>query len=97
MLLSLGNRSAWGMTGTQVAGCMSLTTLNSFNPETGMFVSTPGAGLRPDHNEELAAEIHRIADPPDFTGRIGEWAVCEDPDSLDGVCLVRGLCPDQLP
>lgn len=92
MLLSLGNRAAWGGGTTQIAGCMSLTTLNSFNPETGMFISTPAG--RPEHNAELAAEIHRIADPPDFNGRIGEWAVCDNPNSLDEVCLVRGICPE---
>lgn len=92
VLLSLGNRAAWGGGTSQIAGCMSVMTLNSFNPETGMFVSAPGG--RPDHNEDLAAEIHRIADPPNYLGRDGRWATCQDPDSLDGVCLVRGQCPD---
>jgi len=91
VLLSLGNRAAWGGGTTHVAGCMSLATLNSFNPETGMFISAPAG--RPDHNEDLAREIHRIGDPPDFTGRDGDWEVCEDPGSLDRVCLVRGQCP----
>lgn len=89
VLLSLGNRAAWG----QPIGCMSLTTLNSFNPSTGMFVSAPSGILRPDHNEDLAAELHRIGDPPLFTGSDGEYSVCEDPNSLDSVCLVKGVCP----
>lgn len=92
MLLSLGNRAAWGGGTSQIAGCMSVMTVNSFNPETGMFVSAPSG--RPEHNEDLAAEIHRIADAPDYLGRNGKWAVCKDPDDLDGVCLVRGKCPD---
>lgn len=72
---------------------MSVTTLNSFNPETGMFISAPAG--RPEHNEELAAAIHRIGDPPDFTGvsNDGRWRVCEDPASFDRVCLIRGKCP----
>jgi len=91
VLLSLGNRAAWGG-GTQIAGCMSVMTVNSFNPETGMFISAPAG--RPDHNEDLAAEIHRIGDPPDYLGADGRWKVCPDPDSFDGVCLVKGRCPD---
>lgn len=92
VLLSLGNRAAWGGGTVHVVGCMSLATLNSFNPETGMFVSAPGG--RPYHNEDLAREIHRIGNPPDFLGRDGQWEICEDPRSLDGVCLIRGKCPD---
>lgn len=89
VLLSLGNRAAWG----QPIGCMSLTTLNSFDPTTGMFVSAPSGVIRPDHNEDLAAELHRIGDPPLFTGTDGQFSVCEDPNSLDSVCLVQGTCP----
>ena len=89
VLLSLGNRAAWG----QPIGCMSLTTLNSFDPGSQMFVSAPSGILRPDHNEDLAAELHRIGDPPLFTGTDGEFSVCEDPNSLDSVCLVKGVCP----
>ena len=92
VLLSLGNRAAWG-TGGYPIGCMSLTTLNSFNPHTGMFVSAPSGAIRPDHNENLAAELHRIGDAPLFTGTDGEYSVCEDPNSLDSVCLVKGICP----
>jgi len=91
VLLSLGNRAAWSG-GTQIAGCMSVMTVNSFNPETGMFISAPAG--RPDHNEDLAREIHRIGDPPDYLGSEGKWRVCQDPQSMDGVCLVRGKCPD---
>ena len=71
---------------------MSVMTVNSFNPETGMFISAPAG--RPDHNEDLAEAIHRIGDPPDYIGRDGNWRVCEDPVSFDGVCLVKGRCPD---
>jgi len=92
VVLSLSNRAAWGGGTSHVAGCMSVMTLNSFNPETGMFVSAPAG--RPEHNEDLAAEIHRIADAPDYLGRDGQWGVCRNPDDLDGVCLVRGKCPD---
>jgi hypothetical protein len=87
VLLSLGNRSAWG----QTVDCMSLTTINSFDPTTGMFASAPGG--RPDHNENLAAEIHRIAQPPEYLGTDGDFSTCQDPDTLDGVCLVKGECP----
>lgn len=87
VLLSLGNRSAWG----QTVGCMSVATLNSFNPTTGMFISAPAG--RPEHNENLAAEIHRISSPPDFRGTDGIYSACQDPASLDGVCLIKGECP----
>lgn len=98
VLLSLGNRSAWGQT---VVGCMSVTTLSSFNPDTGMFVSAPGG--RPEHNETLAAEIHHISAPNDgdyfatnITGTDGEtiYSTCQDSSDLDDVCLVEGSdCP----
>jgi hypothetical protein len=87
VLLSLGNRSAWG----QTIDCMSVTTINSFNPATGMFASTPAG--RPDHNENLAAEIHRISSPPDYLGTDGTFSTCQDPNSLDSICLVKGDCP----
>ena len=98
VLLSLGNRSAWGQT---VVGCMSVTTLSSFNPETGMFVSAPGG--RPEHNEALAAEIHYVSAPNDGNyiatgiGTDGEtiYSTCQDLNDLDGVCLVEGSdCPE---
>jgi len=93
VLLSLGNRSAWGGSPDNTAGCMSVMTLNSFNPEEGHFISAPAG--RPEHNEDLAAAIHRIGNAPDYTGvsRDGRWRVCEDPGSLDRVCYVRGECP----
>lgn len=87
VLLSLGNRSAWA----QTVDCMSMTTVNSFDPATGMFASAPAG--RPDHNENLAAEIHRISLPPDYLGTDGTYSTCKDPDSLDGICLVKGDCP----
>lgn len=87
VLLSLGNRSAWG----QTVDCMSLTTINSFNPTTLTFASAPAG--RPDHNENLAAEIHRLSQPPDYLGTDGNYSTCQDPDSLDGICLVKGDCP----
>jgi hypothetical protein len=81
---------------------MSVMTLNSFNPETGMFISAPAG--RPEHNEELAKAIHSIGNPgglrnpPSYTGvsSDGRWRVCEDPGSIDRVCLIRvdgGQCP----
>ena len=87
VLLSLANRTAWG----QTVDCMSLTTINSFNPTTKMFASAPTG--RPDHNENLAAEIHRLSKPPDYLGTDGNYSTCKDPDSLDGICLVKGDCP----
>ncbi|MCR9105117.1 MAG: hypothetical protein NXI15_07500 [Gammaproteobacteria bacterium] len=91
VLLSLGNRAAWGG-GGQVAGCMSVMTLNSFHPETGMFTSSPAG--RPEHNLELARDIHRIGGAPDFLGKSGRWRTCEDPSKANYICLVRGKCPD---
>ena len=98
VLLSLGNRSAWGQT---VVDCMSVTTLNSFNPDTGMFISAPGG--RPEHNETLAAEIHHVSYPNDGnyfatnvegTDGVTIYSTCEDTNDLDGVCLVEGSeCP----
>jgi hypothetical protein len=88
VLLSLGNRAAWG---GQV-GCMSLATLNSFNPATGNFMSAPGT--RPDHNVDLAQKIHDISNPPNYIGSAGtgddRYCTRVDPDSLDGVCLYKG-------
>ncbi len=91
VLLSLGNRAAWGSGSSNVVGCMSVATLNSFNPATGHFVSAPAG--RPEHNEDLAKEIHRISSPPNYLGTDGTWSSCKDPDSLDGICLVKGKCP----
>jgi hypothetical protein len=87
VLLSLGNRAAWG---AQV-GCMSLATLNSFNPATGNFMSAPGA--RPDHNVGLATKIHEISNPPNYIGSAGSgtnrYCTRVNPASLDGVCLYK--------
>ncbi len=97
VLASLGNRSAWGQ---PVVGCMSVTTIASFNPATGMFVSAPGG--RPEHDEVLAAEIHTVSGPFDgdyFGSGVGTdgvtvYSTCQDPVDLDGVCLVEGpTCP----
>jgi len=97
VLVSLGNRSAWGQT---VVGCMSVTTIASFNPVTGMFVSAPGG--RPEHDETLAAEIHYVSAPDDVTfigsglGTDGTtlYSTCADPNNIDYVCLVEGPdCP----
>lgn len=85
VLLSLGNRAAWG--GGATVGCMSVATLNSFNPSTGHFVSAPAG--RPEHNEKLAAEIHRISNPPTYLGSDGTYSTCRDPNSLDGICLIK--------
>ena len=97
VLASLGNRSAWGQA---VVGCMSVATIASFNPATGMFVSAPGG--RPEHDEALAAEIHQVSGPFDgdyFGTGVGTdgqtvYSTCQDPNDLDGVCLVEGPnCP----
>ena len=87
VLLSLGNRSAWG----QTVGCMSVATVNSFDPTTGMFISAPVE--RPTRNEDLAAEIHRLGDAPDYLGSDGTYTTCPNPESLDSVCVVKGDCP----
>jgi hypothetical protein len=87
VLLSLGNRGAWG---AQV-GCMSVATLNSFNPATGNFMSAPGA--RPAHNVDLAQKIHDISNPPNYIGSQGSgtnrYCTRVNPQSLDGVCLYK--------
>ncbi|MCP4212961.1 MAG: hypothetical protein GY764_15995 [Halieaceae bacterium] len=99
VLLSLGNRTAWGQT---VVGCMSVATLDSFNPSTGMFQSAPGS--RPEHNEALAAEIHHVAGSntngdylaEDVVGSDGStvYSTCQDPALIDGVCLIEDdSCP----
>jgi hypothetical protein len=92
VLASLGSRPAWTQTGL---GCMSVTTIASFNPQTGMFVSAPGG--RPEHNEALAAEIHRVVGPnnPDYlgigVGSDGEiYTACRSRDTTDNVCLIKG-------
>jgi hypothetical protein len=94
VLASLGNRSAWGQTNL---GCMSVMTIASFNPQTGMFVSAPGG--RPEHNEALAAEIYRIAGGnPNYLGTgIGSdgnvYTACVNRDNRDSVCLIQGEWP----
>ena len=99
VLLSLGNRTAWGQT---VVGCMSVATLDSFNPSTGMFQSAPGS--RPEHNVQRAAEIHYVAGSntngdylaEDVVGSDGStvYSTCQDPTLLDGVCLIEDdSCP----
>jgi hypothetical protein len=85
VLLSLGNRAAWG----QQMGCMSVATLNSFNPSTGMFISAP-AGGKPGQQPELAAQIHRVSGgSSDFIGESTEYVTISDPSSQDSVCLVK--------
>lgn len=91
VLLSLGNRAAWGA-GSQTLGCMSVATLNSFNPNTNLFISAPAG--RPEHNAQMAAEIHRISNPPSYLGTDGTYNICQDPNSLDSVCIVKGNCPN---
>lgn len=85
VLLSLGNRAAWGAQAK--VGCMSVASLNSFNPDSGHFISAP-AGRAP-RNEQLAAKIHSISQPPQYLGRSGAYSTQKDPDSLDGVCLYK--------
>jgi len=93
VMLSLGSRAAWGGGGT-VVDCMSVMTLNSFNPSTGMFLSSPAGNHKVEHNENLAREIHRIGGAPDYLGRDGRYRTCEDLSNSDNICLVRGRCPD---
>ena len=52
VLLSLGNRAAWGVT----PGCMSVMTLNSFDANSGTFASLPPGG-KLGHDPDLAATI----------------------------------------
>ena len=92
VLLSLGNRAAWGG-GSQTIGCMSVATLNSFNPVTNTFISAPAG--RPKHNAPMAAEIHRISDPPTYLGKDNTYSTCQDPNSIDSVCIVKGKCPSR--
>lgn len=53
VLLSLGNRSAWGR--SQTIGCMSVMTLNSFDPTTGMFASIPAG--RPGRSADAPGHL----------------------------------------
>ncbi len=98
VLLSLGNRAAWGGQ-TQIMGVMSLATLNSFNPATGLFISAPTGKLgkaqtaKPAHNVNLAKEIHRVSAPPTYVGTDGTYSTCKDPTTLDSIILVKGKCP----
>jgi hypothetical protein len=100
VLLSLGNRSAWGQT---VVDCMSVATLDSFNPATGFFASVPGG--RPEHNETLAAEIHYVSAPDDGkwiatgtgTDGITTYATRYDKDNKDSICLVAMPTRPQRP
>jgi hypothetical protein len=97
VVLSLGNRSAWG--GANL--CMSVATIASFDPTTGMFISAPAG--RPDHNPDLAAEFHRISSAEDDYIGTGygsngnkKYSSCRDPSSFDSRCLVKGdsdKCP----
>jgi hypothetical protein len=93
VLVSLGNRAAWG---GEVVDCMSVMTLNSFQPDTGMFMSSPAG--RPDHLKlDLATRIHEIGDPPDYIGvdpADPNWQTCQDIAVPDNVCLVQGTCPE---
>jgi hypothetical protein len=82
VLLSLGNRGAWG----QVVNpnCMSVSTLNSFNPtrypDRG-FASQPPGGVNKDgHNPDLAQQIHDIArsTPPAPGGSDASYYLTDD-------------------
>ncbi len=92
VLLSLGNRGAWGAQ----LGCMSVATLNSFNPLTGNFMSAPGG--RPDHNVGLAQQIHDISNPPTYIGSSGSGTnkICtvQETGSFDRVCLRTNKNPN---
>mgnify|MGYP003703312193 CR=1 FL=1 len=90
VVLSLGNRAAWG----QTIGCMSVMTLESFNPDTGFASAHPG---RLGHDEDLARQIHEIGAPPTYLGSRGGLSTCQDPNSIDGVCLVEGSCSGPTP
>ena len=52
VLLSLGNRAAWGYTGNHVGECMSGPTLASFTLNGNQFAS-----FNPAHDAELAQDI----------------------------------------
>jgi hypothetical protein len=93
VLLSLGNRSAWGQT---EVGCMSITTLESFNPATGLFTSYPG-GVKPEHNEWLANEIYHVSAPDDGnwigtstgTDGITPYSTRTDAPNDERICLIE--------
>jgi len=94
VVLSLGNRAAWGK--DQLVGCMSLATIQSFNPTGGptgggAFVSAPNG--RSQHNPGLAKQIHETGGGyPGFVGppkpKKKDFYTIQDPDS-DGVCLFK--------
>jgi len=76
---------------------MSVMTIASFNPATGMFVSAPGA--RPEHNEALAREIYRIGgnNRNYFGTGYGSdgnvYTTCRSRDNQYSVCLITGDWP----
>ena len=87
VLLSLGNRGAWGQ-----ANCMSVATLNSFNPNTGAFADSV-APDRPGHDSVLAQQIHDIAGPETgYLGKVQSEITCLDP-TTGNICLETGSCP----
>ena len=96
VMLSLGNRAAWGAT-----NCMSVATLNSFDPNAnggmGAFASLPGG--RVEHDPDLARRIHDIAGPPDYLGKSidGTDYTCVDPDDSTGVCYFEDMMCDGTP
>ena len=73
---------------------MSVMTIASFNPATGMFVSAPGG--RPEHNEALASEIYRIGGNKRSyfgTGYGSDgnvYTTCRNRYNKDSVCLITG-------
>lgn len=85
VILSLGNRSAWGAK-VDPANCMSVATLNSFNPNIAEgFASMPPDG-KDGHSKALAEDIHRITgdQPP------GATAI----DYSDRTCPASGYASD---
>jgi hypothetical protein len=90
VLLSLGNRPAWGQDPT-LAGCMSVMTLNSFDPtlEHG-WASQPPGGNKPGHDYDLALRIDAIADPPGWVSGPGNPQTCALGDDI--ALIKNGSC-----
>jgi hypothetical protein len=83
VIVSLGNRAAWGYTGNNVGACMSGPTLASFATNGNTFAS-----FNPNHDETVAQDI---VDLLGNTGPIGNrHSVC--PDGTGGYCITDSSC-----
>jgi hypothetical protein len=80
---------------------MSVATIASFDPATGMFISAPAGKGRTEKEAKLAAEFHKVSsEADDFLGTgYGSngktFSSCRDPSSFETRCLEKGdTCPD---